>query len=331
MSSMRLARPLRVLFIGYGAMVRNHHEHVIADFGEVVGVCRRSTADGPPHIPVFGSVAEGLATGPDLVVVSTPHSLHFEQVWQCLDAGCHVLVEKPMALDVAQVEELVTLAERKGRLLVEGLQRRYEGLACSFRRLKVDVALGEVQFVHGLFAHRFADTEGWRADPRQAGLGIIDDSAIHLVDLLMYFAGGEPISMHCELGTDDSGLPTTFATSFSTDSGVIVSACGSYLSPVRSVQEEISIFGSEGSLFARRFRIEHDVLPPEIVFKSAGGEIVERIDAMALPIGRTLPLRAVLAALVGSGPRSDIHSEGRNVVGTHRLLQAMRRKVVAED
>src|SRR5881394_3670403 len=71
----------------------------------------------------------------DLVYIANPPFLHHPQALAALEAGKHVIVEKPLALTVAQADELVALARRRDRLLVANLMQRYNPLADAVRRL----------------------------------------------------------------------------------------------------------------------------------------------------------------------------------------------------
>ncbi|MES1242006.1 MAG: Gfo/Idh/MocA family oxidoreductase [Acidobacteriota bacterium] len=326
--------PLRVLLVGFGEMVRCFHVPTLqATPGvELVGVVRSRPAEAVAGVPVFTSLEEALGRlRPGLAVVSTPHHLHAPQAGLCLEHGCHVLVEKPLSLEVEAAERLVDLAAERGLLLVEGLQRRYEGFAQVFRELAASGELGELRLLHGLFAHRFgeADRAGWRSDPRQAGDGILGDSAIHLIDLLVSFAGPGTHRLRSRVLSDGGQGPShSFLCFFDTDRGATVSACGSYLSPSDSVQEEISVWGSRGSLFARRFCPERTLDPPTVVFKDVDGVNLRELDLSSRPFGRGLPLAALLSVLTGRAPREALLSEARLTLPTHRALDAIRRNAL---
>lgn len=123
----------------------------------------------------------------DLVYIATPPFLHHEQAMAALEAGKHVIVEKPLAMTVAQADEMVTSAHRHDRLLVANLMQRYNPLFGAVRRLVESRVLGDV--LRGGFENYAAD-EGlpsghWFWDRSKSG-GIFVEHGVHFFDL---FAG----------------------------------------------------------------------------------------------------------------------------------------------
>ena len=72
---------------------------------------------------------------PDVVHITTPPQSHFEIGKRCLDAGCHIYVEKPFTIDASETEELLTLAERKGLKVTVGTDEQYSPVARRMREL----------------------------------------------------------------------------------------------------------------------------------------------------------------------------------------------------
>src|SRR5262249_59972809 len=90
-----------------------------------------------------------------VVYIATPPFLHHAQALASLEAGKHVLVEKPLALTVGQADELIAAAQRRDRLLVANLMQRYNPLFDAVRRLVEGRVLGEV--LHGSFENCASD------------------------------------------------------------------------------------------------------------------------------------------------------------------------------
>ena len=112
---------LKAAVIGAGWFAAQNHIPVLASRPEVVldGVCRKGAAELARVRDHFGfafgseDYRELLARRPDIVVVSSPHALHYEHAKAALEAGAHVMCEKPMTLDPAEAWELVALARRR--------------------------------------------------------------------------------------------------------------------------------------------------------------------------------------------------------------------------
>ncbi len=123
----------------------------------------------------------------DLVLVGTRHHLHAPQTLQALRAGKHVLVEKPLCLEEAQVGPLLEEARRARRLLAVGFNRRYSPLARRAREIlgRLD---GPALFVYRVNASALPPGH-WLQDPEQGGGRIIGECC-HFLDLMLYLAGG---------------------------------------------------------------------------------------------------------------------------------------------
>ena len=122
-----------------------------------------------------------------LVYIATPPFLHHPQALAALEAGKHVLCEKPLALTVAQADEMVAAARRRDRLLAVNLMQRYNPLAAAVGRLVEGRVLGE--FLHGSFENLASDEQlpagHWFWDRAKSG-GIFVEHGVHFFDL---FAG----------------------------------------------------------------------------------------------------------------------------------------------
>jgi predicted dehydrogenase len=123
----------------------------------------------------------------DVVYIATPPFLHYPQALAALEAGKHVIVEKPLALTVGQADELVAAAGQRGRLMVANLMQRYNPLFDAVCRLVEARVLGEV--LHGAFENYATDENlpagHWFWDRSQSG-GIFVEHGVHFFDL---FAG----------------------------------------------------------------------------------------------------------------------------------------------
>jgi len=160
----------------------------------------------------------------DAVVVATRHRLHAEQVAAALEAGKHVFVEKPLALDEAGLARVLAAREKSGKLLAVGFNRRFSPLA---RQLAERLAgrRGALQMQYRVNAGSLPDGS-WLKDPAEGG-GRIVGEACHMVDLCTFLAGTPPVRVYAEragAGEDDVLLTLRFADG--STAGISYSACG---------------------------------------------------------------------------------------------------------
>jgi predicted dehydrogenase len=199
----------------------------------------------------------------DVVVVATPNNLHCEMTLAALDAGAHVVCEKPLALNVSQALEMASRAEAAGRVhfvpfiwrFVPGVAYAKEMLDAGFigRPYHVDVRY----FVQG-----WGDPAGpmrWQFDRAQAGSGSLANLGSHLIHVVQWWMGS--IDRVCALAAttvkerrapDGSmarvDVDDTFRLLATLANGTPVSVALSSVAHVRRVDVEIGVFGSEGAI-----------------------------------------------------------------------------------
>lgn len=126
----------------------------------------------------------------DLVVITTPNMFHFEQVKTCLEAGKHVVVEKPFMNSSADCDAIMELAEKKGCKLFVYQNRRWDGDFLTLHKIIRSGVLGEMQHYEAHF-DRYSPTRkraAWR-DEDQPGSGILFDLGPHLIDQAVQLFG----------------------------------------------------------------------------------------------------------------------------------------------
>jgi len=136
----------------------------------------------------------------DVVLISTPPDTHYSTTLQALQAGKHVICEKPLALTVEHADEMIEAARSAGRLLVVNHMLRYSPLLEMVRRIIESRALGEP--LHFLFENYAEDerlpADHWFWDRRRSG-GIFVEHAVHFFDLYRWWLGpGNVLAAHVE-------------------------------------------------------------------------------------------------------------------------------------
>jgi predicted dehydrogenase len=129
----------------------------------------------------------------DAVYLATPIFLHAPQALPALGAGKHVLVEKPMALTVAEGEEMVRVSRETGKTLATAYYRRFFPKVERAQQLIADGTLGKVVMVVSVY-HTWYDpapgaTGSWRAQKGRSGGGVLWDMGSHRFDLLVGLFG----------------------------------------------------------------------------------------------------------------------------------------------
>jgi predicted dehydrogenase len=127
----------------------------------------------------------------DIVIVSTTNDQLAEIAAAAIRAGKHVLVEKPAARSVRELEVVVTAAQQARVHVRVGFCLRYHPAFRQARALFAEGALGEMMFVRGRYGHggRLGYEKEWRADPKRSGGGELIDQGVHLIDLARLFLG----------------------------------------------------------------------------------------------------------------------------------------------
>jgi predicted dehydrogenase len=127
----------------------------------------------------------------DVVIVAAVNGVLAEIAAAALDAGKHVLVEKPAARNVAELDGVIAAQQRSGKLVHVGFNHRYHPALKEAKRLFDDGALGEMMFVRARYGHggRLGYEKEWRADPTISGGGELIDQGVHLIDLARMFLG----------------------------------------------------------------------------------------------------------------------------------------------
>jgi predicted dehydrogenase len=209
--------PIKVAVIGAGWFAAQNHIPVLARRADVVldGVCRLGAAELARVRSNFGfafaseDYRELLARRPQVVVVASPHHLHFEHCMAALDVGAHVLCEKPMTLDPAQAWQLQAHARKLGRSLVlangfqfltgigalkqalqDGAVGRIEHVACNFVSATRAVFEGDVGLARWQTHFFRPDRATWQ-DPAQGG-GFAYGQLSHSIALMLWLSGLEP-------------------------------------------------------------------------------------------------------------------------------------------
>ncbi|MEZ5872920.1 MAG: Gfo/Idh/MocA family oxidoreductase [Nitratireductor sp.] len=195
----------------------------------------------------------------DLVTVATPNSTHFEITKAFLEAGFHVLCEKPMTITVEEGEEIVRLSQSTGKICAVNYGYTGYSLVRHMRAMVARGDLGHVRLVVAEFAHGHHADAGdannprvrWRYDPAQAGVSAqFADCGIHAMHMASFVTGQEVtrLSADCVSCLEGRELEDDAMVNFRMDGGTVGRLWTSSVAIGRQHGLTIQVFGEKGGL-----------------------------------------------------------------------------------
>ncbi len=180
----------------------NHRPESMAEFGKEFGITRQ-------YETVEAMLKDG---GVDALVVSTPNYLHAPQAIAALEAGVHVMVEKPMAMNAKEAEQMCAAADKSGKLLMVAHCWRFHP-EVQWLRSQAE-RLGPIIRTKAYSVHVNWGPSGWFAQKQYAGGGAMADMGVHALDTTRFLLGDpQPVSVYAKVGTnygkydvDDTGV-----------------------------------------------------------------------------------------------------------------------------
>lgn len=166
-------------------------------------------------VRVFADYREAFrSVGCDVAFVCTTNDHLVPASREALEAGCHVLVEKPAATNPAEIQTLREAAIRKDRVVGVGFNHRFHRAFRQARALVDAGELGPLMFARARYGHggRVGYDREWRADPKRAGGGELLDQGVHLIDLARWFLGdfatvaGAARTLYWDMPVEDNGF-----------------------------------------------------------------------------------------------------------------------------
>jgi len=205
---------IRVGLVGYGFASKTFHAPLISGTAEMALAAVSSSDAGKVHAdwPSVQVVSDPQALFDDptlqLIVIPTPNDTHFPLAKAALNAGKHVVVDKPFTVTLSQARELDALAKAKGLLLSVFHNRRWDSDFLTLKALLADGTLGDVRYFESHF-DRFRPTvqQRWR-EQKGAGSGIWYDLGPHVIDQALQLFGS-PVAITLDAAELRPGAQTT--------------------------------------------------------------------------------------------------------------------------
>jgi len=294
--------------------------------GELVAVASRNLARAKAFADRFGveqsfGSYEALleASEIDVVYVSLPNHLHAAWTIRALEAGKHVLCEKPLALRVEEVDAVIAASQRAGRVAAEGFMYLHHPQTIRAMELAHSGALGQLQLVNGSFCFFLTYPNDPRVDPTMGG-GSLWDVGCYPVTFSRGIAGQEPESLSAYARFDDQGVDRTFIGQLQFASGLLAQFDSGFAAQDR---ERIEIVGSDATLVLDApFLPEPDGPPPSVTMWLGGAASPVEVPSVDQYHAEVEDLMSVIVG--GGEPRLTLASSRGNVATLVALDRAAR-------
>jgi predicted dehydrogenase len=310
---------IRIAMLGAGLMARTHLEAVrqLGDRAELVAIADVNAAACREAAEEFGieqQYADALQAAreaeADAVIVCIPNNLHAPVTLAALASGKHVLVEKPMALSLADAEAMVAAAERGRRALMCGLSLRFSR---SIRQVKALIASGAIgtprRVVHRRMSRGMGrDEASWFGSQAASG-GILPGIGSHSIDAILWWLADEPVRVAAEVRS---------------------------LNPAMAIEDEASVLmttrgGALASMeFSFNYAVGYDwaIAGDAGVLRLRGNDLTLNDQPAAIPEAVSLPgeatLHAEFLAAITEG-RAPAQASGRETLRSIAVIEAAQR------
>jgi 1,5-anhydro-D-fructose reductase (1,5-anhydro-D-mannitol-forming) len=285
------------------------------DDADVVGVFSKSQERGASFaaehvLSRHYESLDALLADPDIhcVYISTTNEQHRDQTIAAARAGKHVLCEKPLALSLADAQEMVRACEQAAVVMATNHHLRNAGLHRKMRELVGQGAIGEVlvgRVFHAVYLPEFL--QGWRIDNPGAGGGVILDITVHDADTVRFVLDDDPVevtAMAATHGMGKGGLVDTVMGVMRMRSGALVQFHDAFT--IKHMPTGFEVHGTEGSLVARNCMTQLPV--GELTLRRGTEETViddfDRGDLYARSV------RNFMSAVNGTGQPSATAADG---------------------
>ena len=324
-------KKLQVAVIGCGSIATSHLKGVAAKHEcELYAVCDNATDDRLERrkndygAKVAVKDYKELLGDPniDFVIITVPDNSHMEIACAFLRDGKDVLLEKPMALSLAECEEMLRVEKETGKRLMVGQVVRYNTKFAYLKKLVDEGAIGELAFVESEYAHDYSVARGyndWRVTPEREGM---IGGGCHAVDLLRWIAGN-PTEVHAFSNHKyllDWPVNDTTIAIYKFPNNVIGKVfCG--IGVKRGYTMRTCLYGTKGTIIVeskedeiRLYQVGEDgkgyttpkMIPVESVSHNMAGEISDFVDAILS--GRPNPISAIEGASTVAVCRATVES-----------------------
>jgi myo-inositol 2-dehydrogenase/D-chiro-inositol 1-dehydrogenase len=302
-------QPVRFGLVGFGAWGQHHAQSIASHPGaQLVAIVapseasRAAAAKAHPQAKVFFDHRAMLAeTKLDIVDIVTPSNTHCEIACAALDAGCHVLLEKPMALTIDDCHAMVQRARTRGKHLAVGHEFRLSSQWGEIKKIIDRGVIGDPQYVLVELLRKpyRQGASGWRYDAKRVGSWVLEEP-IHFFDLARWYleSAGNPVQLHAYGNSRDPsrpGLYDNFSAMFRYANGAY--AVVSQTLAAFEHHQTVKVAGTKGALWAGWSGALDRTLEPTCFLKVFDGDKLVDVE-LKKQSGEVFELRTQIARCV---------------------------------
>ncbi len=251
---------IKFAVVGYGHIGRRHSEMILrnpeSELVSIIDVKKKDELSIDDNIPFFHTLSEFLHSGieVDVINIATPNGYHAKQALECLDAMKHVVIEKPMALNKFDAEQIIFKALQVHKQIFAVMQNRYSPPSVWVKKLIESKILGKIYLVQlNCFWNRddrYYKIDSWHGKKSLDG-GTLFTQFSHFIDI-MYWLFGDIKNIHAKLRDFNHSNLTEFE-----DSGLVNfdfvnggAGCINYSTSVwnQNLESSMTIIGENGSV-----------------------------------------------------------------------------------
>lgn len=257
---------MRYALIGCGRISPNHIVAALKNELEIVAICDVVTGnmvdkadkfDLPDSVKQYTDYKEMLTVEkPELVAIATESGKHAEIALDCIEAGCNLIIEKPIALSIKDADAIIEAAEHKGVKVCACHQNRFNKSVQQIRKAVEKHRFGRMFYgtahIRWCRDHEYYDRASWRGTWEQDG-GALMNQCIHNIDLLRWMLGDDIVEVvgmtdrlnHPYIDAEDLGIALV---RFANGSyGIIEGTTDIY---PKNLEETLYLFGEKGTVKA---------------------------------------------------------------------------------
>ncbi len=261
-----MKKRLRIGIIGCGAITSRVHipDYAVCPEAELVAFCdvAKKRAKGlaksfAPKAGVYTDYEKMLAEANlDAVTIGLPNALHAPAALAAIEAGCHVLVEKPMAASLEECQRMIDAAKAAGVLLMVSQLQRLTGVHRKAKEVLDEGKLGKILHVSAMFGHAgpedWCPEAKWFFSKKDARFGAMADLGVHKADLIRYLTGKEVAEIGAfyeRLEKKDCDVEDNFVSCLKFTDGTVGTLAASWTVKGERGADYIILHCAKGSLF----------------------------------------------------------------------------------